>query len=143
TRIAAAGGIHPTVIGLSEGLQGSSLNAGNYGQARRRVSDGTLRPLWRDFAGSFETLVPPPSGAELWYDDRDIAFLRDDEQDLATIRQTDASSIRQLVDAGFTPASVVAAIQADDMNLLEHTNLFSVQLQAPGSTAPDSGVSDE
>jgi hypothetical protein len=35
TRIAAAAGIHPVIVGLSEGLAGSSLNAGNFAAARR------------------------------------------------------------------------------------------------------------
>ena len=40
TRIAAAAGTPPVIVGLSEGLQGSSLNAGNYGASRRRMADG-------------------------------------------------------------------------------------------------------
>lgn len=39
TRIAAASGIHPVIVGLSEGLAGSSLNAGNFGMARRIWAD--------------------------------------------------------------------------------------------------------
>lgn len=140
SRLAAAAGIPSTIVGFSEGLQGSSLNAGNYGSARRRMADGTMRPLWRNAAGSLASLIEVPGGAELWYDDRDIAFLRDDRKDSAEIQQSKAAAIRQLVDAGYEPKSVVAAIEAEDMTLLTHTGLFSVQLQPPGTTATPSGL---
>jgi hypothetical protein len=138
SRLAAAGGIHPAIVGLSEGLQGSSLNAGNFGAARRLVADGTMRPLWRNAAGSLETLVPPPSGSRLWYDARDVAFLREDAKDEAEIAQTDAQTITNLVKEGFTWQSSKAAVLARNMDLLEHTGLISVQLQAPGGPPPNS-----
>jgi phage portal protein BeeE len=131
TRIAAAAGIHPVIVGLSEGLAGSSLNAGNFNSARRLVADRTMRPLWRNIAGSLEVIVPPPGGAQLWYDDRDIAFLREDRADAANIVFIKSQTIRQLVDGGFDPESVVSAVEAEDMNLLTHTGLTSVQLNPP------------
>jgi hypothetical protein len=136
TRIAAAAGTPPVIVGLSEGLSGSSLNEGNYQAARRRFADGTLRWLWQNAAGSLATLIAVPLDAELWYDDRDIAFLREDAKDAAEIQQTQSVAIRNYVDAGFKPESVVAAIANDDITLLEHTDLFSVQLQ-PSGTKPD------
>lgn len=141
SRLAAAAGVPATIVGFSEGLQGSSLNAGNYGSARRRMADGTMRPLWRGVAAALAGLVNVPADAELFYDDRDIAFLRDDRKDAAEIQQSKASAIRQLVDAGYDPQSVVAAIEAEDMTLLRHTGLYSVQLQPPGTQAPS--VSDD
>jgi hypothetical protein len=139
TRIAAAAGVHPVIVGLSEGLAGSSLNQGNFGAARRLVADRTMRPLWRNIAGSLETIVPPPGSSQLWYDTRDIAFLREDSKDAADIQFVKAQTIRQLLDGGFTSASAVKAVESDDMGLLEHTGLFSVQLQAPGSTKMPAG----
>lgn len=138
TRIAAAAGVPPVLAGLSEGLQGSSLNEGNYGQARRRFADGTLRPNWRSAASALATLIPAPSGARLWFDDHDVAFLREDVADDATTREANARTIRQLVDAGFDPAAAVnAAVNgAFDQLGSSHSGLFSVQLQAPGSTQP-------
>lgn len=133
TRIAAASGIHPVVLGLSEGMQGSSLNAGNYAAAKRKTSDAALRPAWRNMAGSLETIVPAPTGARLWYDDRDVPFLLDDIQDRANVQQTAAITIRNLVDAGYEPESVVAAVMNEDMTLLVHSGLFSVQLQEAGT----------
>jgi hypothetical protein len=136
TRIAAAAGVHPVIAGLSEGLSGSSLNAGNFTSAARLVADRTLRPLWRNVAGSLENIVPPPGGAELWYDDRDISFLQDDRKDAAEIQFIDAQAIRQLVDAQFEPASVVAAVAAQDMTLLVHTGIPTVQGQQGSAEIP-------
>jgi phage portal protein BeeE len=137
TRLAQAAGVPPVVAGLSEGLQGSSLNAGNFGQARRQFSDMTMANLWRNVCGSLETLFNPPGPARLWYDTRDVAFLREDQKDNAEIQSTRATAISSLIMSGYTPESCVAAILADDMKLLVHTGLFSVQLQAPGATTPD------
>lgn len=138
TRIAAAARIHPAVVGLSEGMQGASLNAGNFMAARRLVADGFARPAWRNFAGSMETLVPPPAGSRLWYDDRDVAFLREDRKDAAEIQQIKAQTVRQYVDAGFLPDSVVKAVEAENPTLLKHSGLYSVQLQEPGANpAPE------
>ena len=134
TRIAAAAGVPASILGISEGLSGSSLNAGNYTAARRRFADGTLRPLWRSACGALQNLVPPPDGASrLWYDDRDVSFLQEDISDGADIRMKDAQTMRTLVDGGFDPASVVAAVTTGDMNKLIHTGKTSVQLQAPGA----------
>lgn len=136
SRIASAAGVPPSWVGFSEGLQGSALNAGNFSAARRRFADGTIRPLWRQASAALQVLVPPPTGAQLWYDGRDIAFLREDRKDAAEIQRQQASTIRQLTDAGYTPESVVAAVQAEDWSLLKHLGLFSVQLQPPGTGQP-------
>lgn len=135
TRLAAAAGVPAVIVGFSEGLAGSSLNAGNYGQARRRLADGTMRPLWRNVSGSFASIIDVPEDAELWYDDRDIAFLREDKRDAAEIFQIEASTVASLVREGFTDESARAAVAAQDINLLVHTGLVSVQLQPPGTTA--------
>lgn len=137
SRLASAGGVHPAIVGLSEGLQGSSLNAGNFGAARRLVADGTMRPLWRNAAGSLEVLVPPPPGGRLWYDARDVAFLREDASDEAKITQIDAQTIGQLVRDGFTPESAKAAVLARNMDLLQPIpGWISVQLQQTTPTPP-------
>ncbi|MCB0993649.1 MAG: phage portal protein [Acidimicrobiales bacterium] len=134
TRIAAAGGVPPVIVGLSEGLDASTYS--NYGQARRKFADGWARPQWRMAAGALASIVQAPAGSRLWYDDRDIPFLQEDQKDAADILSTDSQSVRQLTDGGYTPESVVKAIDARDITLLEHTGLVPVQLQAPGSEAP-------
>lgn len=136
TRIAAAARVHPVVAGLSEGMQGSSLNAGNFRSARDAFADGTIRPLWRSFCAAMAPLVKVPSGARLWFDDRDIAYLREDIKDLAEIQSQEASTITKLIQDGYTPDSIVLAVQKQDWSLLKHTGLFSVQLQPPMPDGP-------
>lgn len=141
TRIAAAGRVHPVLVGLSEGLQGSSLNSGNFTTARDWFGSNTMRPLWRSIAASYQTLVPRKPGARLWYDDRDIPALRADKKDLAEIEQIAAATINQYITAGFEPASAVACVQNDgDKSLLKHSGLVSVQLIPPGQQGNDPGA---
>lgn len=138
TRISAAAGVPPIIVGLSEGLSASTYS--NYGQAKRRLSDGTMRPLWRNVAAALSNVIRVPGGAELWYDDRDIAFLKEDEKDTAEIMQTRANAIRALTDAGYEAQSVVDAVTANDLTLLVHSGLFSVQLQPAGTEMPTNGM---
>jgi len=134
TRISAAAGLPPIVGNFSEGLEAATYS--NYAQARRAFGDHWARPRWRNAAASLAPLVTVPAGTELWYDDRDIAFLREDRKDAAEIASLKAATIRQYVDAGFDPASAVAAVENEDPRLLSHTGLYSVQLQAPGAATP-------
>jgi phage portal protein BeeE len=139
TRIAAAARVHPVVVGLSEGLAGSSLNAGNYSAARRSFADGTVRPLWRMAAASLQNLITPPDpGASLWFDDRDVAFLREDAKDQADIQAVQATALRALIDGGWNPDAAVAFVQTTDLAKLlgQHSGMLSVQLQTPGAVAP-------
>jgi hypothetical protein len=94
-----------------------------------------MRPLWRNASGSLASIIDVPDDAELWYDDRDIAFLREDKRDAAEIFQTQASTVANLVREGFTSASAKAAVAAQDVSLLDHTGYLSVQLQPPGTVA--------
>jgi hypothetical protein len=131
SRIAAAAGIPPIVVGFSEGLEAATYS--NYAQARRAWADRSLRPNWRSASSALAWIVNVPGGAMLWYDDRDIAFLQADAQDAAEIQVTQATAIRLLVDAGYDPDSIVEAIAADDFTLLKHSGLYSVQLQPPNN----------
>lgn len=141
TRIAAAAGVPPIIVGLSEGLQAATYS--NYGQARRRYADLTMRPLWRDMAASLSQIVDVPGGSRLWYDDRDIPFLQEDVKDAAEIQAQEASTIQKLINSGYTADSIIAAIQANDWQRLEHTGLFSVQLQPPTTETPAPAIDDQ
>ena len=133
SRLAAAAGVPPSWVGFSEGLQGSSLNAGNFNSARRRFSDGTMVHLWTEAAASLQNvLTPPDAGATLWYDAR-VPFMREDAGDRASIQQQEASTITALIRDGFTPDSAIKAVANNDWSLLKHTGLTSVQLQPPSS----------
>jgi phage portal protein BeeE len=138
TRVAAAAGVPPVIVGLSEGLAAATYS--NYGQARRAFADGTMRPLWRSACAALETIVTTPAPAELWYDDRDIQFLQEDQADAATIQQTQATTVHTLIAAGFQPDSVIAAILNHDFARLSHTGLYSVQLQPAGAVTEGKGA---
>lgn len=131
TRILMAAGVHPVMAGASEGMQGSSLNSGNFTAVRRMFSDIHLQDLWGELVGAFEVLVRPPAGSELAVDGRQVPFLQDDGRDEAEIQRSQSRTISALVREGYTPESVVAAVVANDMTLLVHSGLMSVQLQPP------------
>lgn len=134
TRILMAAGVHPTLAGASEGMQGSSLNAGNFGQTRRIFSDVHLQHLWSEAAASLEVLLSRPAGPlRLAVDTRNIPFMQDDQKDQAEIQASQARAITQYVREGYTPESAVAAIAANDPSLLQHTGMVSVQLHKPGA----------
>lgn len=138
TRIAAAAGTPPILVGLSEGLSAGQYNI--YGQAKRSYVDGEVRPDWQDLCGSLETLITPPGGSRLWYDDRDIPYLREDQKDLAEITAAKMTAITAGIIGGFEPDAVVAAVEAGDVSLLtgHHTGLYSVQLQPPSDGTMES-----
>ncbi|UQE74200.1 phage portal protein [Gordonia sp. PP30] len=138
TRIAAAAGVPPVIVGLSEGLAAATYS--NYGQARRRLADGTAHPLWQNLASCLEHAAPPPGpDTRLWYDAADVPFLREDEKDAAEIQKTRAETISNLITAGYVPDSVVKAVDAGDFRMLQHSGLMSVQLTAPGADGSNRG----
>lgn len=137
TRIAAAARIHPVVVGLSEGMQGSSLNAGNFQSARDAFVDGTMRPLWRTFCAAMESVVKVPASSRLWYDARDVAYIQRDVKEQAEIASEEATIATKLVQDGYTPDSIVDFLTHNyDWSRLKHTGLYSVQLQPPMPDGP-------
>jgi HK97 family phage portal protein len=140
TRVAAAAGVPPIIVGLSEGLAAATYS--NFGQARRKFADHWARPQWRTAAAALTAIVPVPAGARLWYDATDIAFLQEDAKDDAEIQSQNAQTIKALIDAGYKPDAVIDAVVAGDLSRLsgQHTDLFSVQLQPPGQLSPNGSV---
>ncbi len=136
TRIAAAAGVPPIIVGLSEGLEAATY--ANYGQARRRLADGTAHPLWQNMAGSVQNVMKVPDRAtRLWYDTTDVPFLREDEADAANIANVRSTTINTYITAGFTPDSAVSAVDSGDLGLLKHTGMVSVQLHDPNEKPPE------
>jgi phage portal protein BeeE len=135
TRIAALSRVHPVILGIAEGLAGSSLNAGNFGMARRIWGDTWIYPTLQDMCRALAPLLTVPAGAELWHDTTDMPILREDAKDAADIVSVNAATIGNLVKEGFTPDSAVAAVMGQNMTLLKHSGLLSVQLQPPGASA--------
>jgi HK97 family phage portal protein len=100
-----------------------------YAQAMRRFADTTMRPNWRGACASLAKLVDVPGGAELWFDTSDIRALQPGEKDAADVMALQATTTNTLIMAGFKPDSVITAVTAGDLNLLEHSGLVSVQMQ--------------
>jgi phage portal protein BeeE len=144
TRIALLGGVPAVLLGISEGLAGSSLNAGNFGMARRIFADIWLYPTLQDVAAALSPVVDVPGDAELWFDTADIPLLREDGKDAADIEAVKGSTVTAYVREGFTAESAVKAVNAGDITLLKHTGNVSVQLQPPGTKPadPNSGGDD-
>lgn len=141
TRISVASRVPAVLLGISEALGGSSLNAGNYGMARRNFADTWLYPTLQSLCSCLSQIIPVPGDAELWFDTSDMPFVREDEKDAAEIRSMDATVLRTLVDAGYDPDAAVAFLQGrGDLSQLvgKHSGMFSVQLQEPGAATPAS-----
>ncbi len=139
TRIASLSQVPATLLGISEGLQGSSLNAGNFGMARRIFADLWIYPALENLAASLAPIVNVPADAELWTDTADMPILREDAKDAADIEAVKATTITAYVKEGFTPESAVAAVRGQDISLLRHSGLTSVQLHPPGVAPPPPG----
>lgn len=140
TRIAALSRVPAPLLGISEGLAGSSLNAGNFGMARRMFADTWVYPSLQDLAASLAPVIRVPADAELWFDTADMPILREDAKDAADIEDVKAQTIVKLATSGFTRKSAIAAVMAQDMSLLvEDPNWVSVQLQqaAAGASMPN------
>jgi hypothetical protein len=95
-----------------------------------------VTPSLQDLAASLASIMDVPADAELWFDTTDIPLLREDAKDAADIEQVKGETINAYVREGFTPESAIAAVRGQDIALLRHTGLVSVQLQPPGITPP-------
>ena len=140
TRIAVDSGVPAVILGISEGLQGSTLNQGNFGAARRLFVDTTIRDLWSVAAPALQVLFTPPQGNQrLWYDDRDIPFLREDAADNAKIKTQDAQTIKTLVDSGCDWDAAVEYVRTGDFAKLKGKQVekpVQVQARDTGDASP-------
>ena len=136
TRITVLSRVPAALLGISEGLAGSTLNSGNFGMARRMFADTWIHPMLQDVSAALEPLVTVPTDAELWTDTADIPILREDAHDAAEIMQIESSTVANLVKEGFEWKSAVASVKSRDVALLKHTGLVSVQLHPPGTVVP-------
>jgi len=133
SRIATRSRVPAVILGIREGLEGSSLNTGNYGAARRVWSDGWFSATADSLSETLTPLVDTPSDAELVHDPTRVMFLQEDRKDEADIQKANADTINTLVSAGFAPESARDAVRSGDLSKLSHTGLVSVQLQTPGA----------
>jgi len=134
TRIAVLSRVPASLLGISEGLAGSSLNAGNFSAARRMFADTWVYPSLQDLAASLAAIVKVPGDAELWFDVGDMPVLREDAKDAADITLVQMQAIEAGVRAGYDPDNLPEAVVTNDLTKLTHTGLTSVQMQPPGAT---------
>jgi hypothetical protein len=117
-------------------VRGSARQLAQRGQLRggapagRGRDDAAAVAQRRRFAGG--PRVAAGRVGRLWYDARDVAFLREDARDEAEIMRIDAQTVVNLVrDGGFTNDSAKAAVLARNVDLLvPDPDWISVQLQA-------------
>lgn len=137
-RIAVASRVPGIVANLKEGLSAATYS--NYQQAMRALADMWARPQWRSACASLAKLVKVPTGSQLWYDTSDISALREGEKDRADAMQTQALAAQALIQSGYEPDSVTAALTSGDMSQLKHTGAIPTALY-PDGKAPQSGGS--
>jgi phage portal protein BeeE len=140
TRISVLSRVPAPLLGISEGLAGSSLNAGNFGMARRMFADTWVYPALEGLAHALAPIINVPQGSELWFDTVDIPLLREDGKDQADIDAVKAQAIRTMVEAGFEPKTAVATVAPDWATTLTHTGLVSKQMYEPGVKPDFTGV---
>ena len=121
TRICAAAGVPVALLGLSEGLKGSALNAGNFASLQRLFADVQIRPNWRSICAAVTVFVKPPPNSRVWYDDRDVPFLVANRTDAGTVRQLDSATMLNLINSGYEPDSVTEAIMTEDSDAVKRT----------------------
>lgn len=139
TMVAVRSRIPAPILGIREGMQGSSLTSGNYGQTRRNLADMFFSPYAEGLCAALESIIAPPPGGpvELSYDPSRIRFLQEDEADAAAIMETHATTAGQLFQSGWDPDAIVDFLAAGgDFAKLrgQHNGLPSVQTQ-PGTVA--------
>ena len=138
SRLAAAARVPPSVAGLSEGLQGAALNAGNFSASRRLFVDMFGVWAWSGAAAAFESILKRPGdNFELDYDARNIPFMREDALEEAKILKENASTIETLWRTGAVFDSVIQAVRSNDITKLVHDGSKSVQIQAGTAPAPE------
>ncbi len=144
TRIAMLSRVPAPILQIAEGLAGSSLNAGNFGMARRIFADTWVYPTLQDLCSALSVLVKVPGDAELWFDTTDMPLLRDDAKDLAEIIKEQMLAMESGVRAGWKPDAVVRTVMSNNPAELlgQHTGLFSVQMQQPGASEEEQGPID-
>jgi hypothetical protein len=125
------------IVGLKESLAGSSLNQGNYAAARRRSPTARCATCTARCAAALETIVPARRGQGARRSSGTTTRRSRSSVRTAATRRRSSPPRRHdqdLIDAGFEPDSVIAAVEAEDFSLLKHSGLYSVQLQPAGTT---------
>jgi phage portal protein BeeE len=130
-RILMAAGVPAIIAGAREGIRNTKI--GEYSESLRGFADMKIRPNWRGACASLAKLVIVPAGNELWFDVTDVSALQEAELDKANAMVQYSTAANTFFMAGFEPESIVSALMANDLSLLSHTGLTSVQAQGAAS----------
>ncbi len=117
-RIAVAAGVPSVVLGIKEGAKQATYS--NYASALSHMANFTTQHMWNDTVNVLTNGAPVPAGQKLIIDTSEIPALQQDGQDAATITETQARTIRDLTDGGWTAESVIDAVTSNDLTLLVH-----------------------
>lgn len=128
--IAAAAGVPIVAAGIEQGTYANSK------ESNRALADGKVRYLWSAVAETFSKALAVPPGAELYVETAHVSALQADALDDAQVVAAQANTMRTLVDGGFEPKSVSAAVTSGDLTKLVHSGNLSVQLIPAGQVPP-------
>ena len=112
TRICAAFGVPPIIVGAKAGLDSATYS--NYAQAKESFWEETLLPAYKRAAAFFTRALrdtPDFRGMEFGFDFSEVRALADDEKQIAEVTKTRAESASILIRAGYDPDSVSEALQ--------------------------------
>ena len=139
SRVSVRSRVPAVILGIREGLAGSSLNSGNYGATRRMWADGWFHGYATSLCASFERIVARPQSAELTFDPERVLFLQEDAKDAADIMAVKATALQALDSAGYQADSAVTALANGDISALigGHDGLQSVQRQPVDAGGPN------
>jgi HK97 family phage portal protein len=115
-RIAVASGVPAVVLGIKEGADQATYN--NYGSALQHFANFPMQHLWEHTASTLGNLFPVPQGWRFAYKTDHIPALQSDQKQDAEILETQATTIREFVDAGFTHESAIEAVDTGDLSVL-------------------------
>jgi HK97 family phage portal protein len=128
SRICAAFGVPPIVVGANVGLQNGTYS--NYAQAKESFWEETLMPAYKRIAVFMTRALRNTiefRNMEFSFDFSGVRALAEDREQEALVRKISSESAGILIRAGYTPESVTTALQLPQG--LEHTGLVPVTLQ--------------
>jgi HK97 family phage portal protein len=135
SRICAAFGVPPIVVGAKVGLESATYS--NYAQAKESFWEETLLPAYKRAAAFFTRALsdtPDFRGMQFGFDFSDVRALADDQKQIAEVTKTRAESAAILIRAGYEPDSVSEALQLPQG--LVHTGMVPTSGAANTLNAP-------
>lgn len=128
TRICAAFGVPPIIVGAKAGLDSATYS--NYAQAKESFWEETLLPAYKRAAAFFTRALrdtPDFRGMEFGFDFSEVRALADDQMQMAEIVKLKADTAGILIRAGYEANSVTEALRLPEG--LTHTGLVPVNVQ--------------